>query len=48
VTLMQPPASGDLEDMEITLLAPEETRAAIKAGEFIVAGDLAALLLARE
>jgi len=46
VTLTQPPASGDLEDMEIMLLTPAEVRTAIKAGEFIVAGDLAALLLA--
>ncbi len=48
VTLKQPPASGDLEEMEITLLTPDEVRAAFKGGEFIVAGDLAALLLARE
>lgn len=43
----QPPASGDLEEMQIVLLPPEAVRAAIKAGEFIVAGDLAALMLAR-
>jgi hypothetical protein len=33
--------------MQIVLLPPEAVRAAIKAGEFIVAGDLAALMLAR-
>lgn len=48
VTLKQQPASGDLEEMEIILLSPDDVRAAVKAGEFIVAGDLAALLLARE
>ncbi len=48
VTLKQLPASGDLEEMEIVLLSPDEVRAAIKGGEFLVAGDLAALLLARE
>jgi ADP-ribose pyrophosphatase len=48
VVFRQPPASGDLEEMQILLLSPAAVSAAIRGGEFIVAGDLAALLLARE
>ncbi len=42
----QPPASGDLEEMEIVLLDRRAIATAIAANEFIVAGDLAALMLA--
>ncbi len=48
VTLTQTPASGDLEEMEITLLSRNAVREAIRERRFLVAGDLAALLLAQD
>lgn len=45
VALQRTPHSGDLEEMEITLLSRPAVEAAIRDNQFLVAGDLAALML---
>ncbi len=40
------PNSGDLEDMEVVLMPPEAVIAAVKTGEVVVLGALAAIALA--
>ncbi len=40
------PNSGDLEEMEVVLMTPEAVIAAVKAGEVVVLGVLAAIALA--
>lgn len=41
-----PPASGDLEEMEVVLLTADETRAALRSGDIATLGDAAAIGLA--
>ncbi|MBX9635266.1 MAG: NUDIX hydrolase [Magnetospirillum sp.] len=43
---VQPPSSGDLEEMIIERLSPTDMLAAIAGGEFLVIADLAAVLMA--
>jgi len=44
-TLIQPPDSGDLEEMNILLMKPEELIQAIKDGEIATLSAMAAILL---
>ena len=47
LTQIATPASGDLEEMEIVLLTPDELSGAIAAGEVNALGSITALALAR-